>query len=75
MAERTFGGAAVLQCGACQGVFLPRSSLGDLVDAETNWHAHRSTHTAPIPRITADMTAPPPTAPPARSFLDSLFRG
>jgi hypothetical protein len=27
-----------------------------------------------MPRITADMTEPPPARPTARSFLDALFR-
>ncbi len=74
MADRTFSGASVSQCEGCQGVFLDSTSLGALIEAETDWHAHRSNSTAPIPRITAEMTAPPPSATPARSFLDALFR-
>lgn len=74
MAGRTYSGAAVSQCESCQGVFLDSTSLGALIEAELDWHAHRSNSTAPIPRITADMTAPPPSASPARSFLDALFR-
>lgn len=75
LAERTFSGAAVSQCESCQGVFLDSGSLGALIEAENDWHAHRSNFTAPLPRITADMTAPPPSRPSARSFLDALFRG
>lgn len=73
MNVREFSGASVHQCEGCASVFLPRSSLTDLVDGELKWHAHRASHTAPLPRITADMTAPPPSAPRAQSFLDSLF--
>lgn len=75
MSPRSFNHADVLQCDGCQGMFLPRASLASLVDAELSWHRHRSSHTMPIPKITEDMTAPPPKAPPAQSFLDTLFRG
>jgi Zn-finger nucleic acid-binding protein len=74
MHERPTGGVTVLQCGSCEGVFLQRGDLGRLVEAENDWHAHSSTDTAQLPRITADMTAPP-ARPRARSYLDSLFRG
>ena len=56
MTERSQGRVTVRQCGSCQGVFLDRSDLGNLVEAETDWHAHRSADTARLPRITADMT-------------------
>ena len=56
------------------GVFLDRADLGQLVEAENDWHAHGCTDTAQLPRITADMSAPPPRSR-ARSYLDSLFRG
>ncbi len=73
MAERPHGRVRVRQCESCQGVFLDRVDLGSLVEAENDWHAHRSADTAQLPRITADMTAPPaPTK--ARSYLDGLFR-
>ena len=71
MTERSHGRVTVRQCGSCQGVFLERGELGNLVEAETDWHANRSTDTARLPRITADMTAPPPAK--ARSYVDSLF--
>jgi uncharacterized protein len=74
MTARTFSGASVSRCERCQGVFLDSTSLGALIEAENDWHAHRSNSTAPIPRITPDMSAPPPSATPARSFLDALFR-
>ena len=73
MTERTQGRVSILACESCRGIFLDRSDLGSLVEAESDWHAHRSTDTARLPRITADMTAPPPAR--ARSYLDSLFEG
>jgi Zn-finger nucleic acid-binding protein len=74
MAERSHGRVRVHQCESCQGVFLDRADLGSLVEAENDWHANRSTDTAQLPRITADMTAPPPIAK-ARSYVDQLFQG
>jgi Zn-finger nucleic acid-binding protein len=74
MAERSHGRVRVQQCESCQGVFLDRAGLGNLVEAENDWHANRSADTAQLPRITADMTSPP-RAPKARSFVDSLFQG
>lgn len=74
MAERSHGRVRVRQCESCQGVFLERSDLGSLIEAENDWHAHRSADTAQLPRITADMSAPPPPAR-SRSYLDSLFKG
>lgn len=75
MSQRTVATAVVSQCESCRSVFLDRGDLGALVEAENDWHAHRSAHTAPVPRITADMTAPPRSAPPSRSFLDAVFKG
>ncbi len=72
MAEREHGRVHVRQCESCQGVFLQRSDLGSLVEAENDWHANRSADTSRMPRITADMAPPPPPAR-ARSYLDSLF--
>ena len=68
-------GIPVAQCGACRGIFLQRSSLAALVDAETSWHGHSGQYTQPLPRITEDMTKPPrPTGSlPKRSFVDTLF--
>lgn len=65
---------SIRQCESCQGVFLRRADLGALIEAETDWHAYRSAQTHPMPRITADMVVPPPTAPRARSFIDALFK-
>jgi Zn-finger nucleic acid-binding protein len=68
-------GVPVAQCDACRGIFLQRSSLADLVDAETSWHGSAGQYTQPLPRITEDMTEPPrPTGSlPKRSFVDTLF--
>jgi Zn-finger nucleic acid-binding protein len=74
MAERPHGRVKVRQCETCHGVFLDRADLGSLVEAENDWHAHRSADTARLPRITPDMVAPP-AAPKARSYVDSLFSG
>lgn len=73
MEPREYAGAAVSQCSRCQGVFLSRADLGRLAEAETDLHAHRSAHTAPMPRITADMTAPPKVATPPRTLVEALF--
>lgn len=74
MAARTHGRVTVRQCESCQGVFLDRADLGSLVESENDWHAHRSTDTARLPRITPDMVAPPARVQ-ARSYVDSLFQG
>lgn len=69
----------VTQCGSCHGIFLQRSSLGDLIETENDWHVSRGPRTQPLPRITPDMTAAPADATPAgaarpaRSFVDALF--
>ena len=58
----------------CSGIFLDRADLGALVEAENDWH--RRTAARPpsrLPRITADMTAPPPATVTARSYLETLF--
>ncbi len=74
MAERSHGRVRIRQCADCQGVFLEKAVLGSLIEAENDWHSHRSADTAQLPRITADMKAPPPPSR-ARSYLDGLFRG
>ncbi len=77
MVTRTLGGAAgdgeVSQCPDGHGVFLARADLGSLIEAETDWHRNASQHTAPLPRITADMTAPPASRTPARAWVETLF--
>jgi hypothetical protein len=74
MQPKTFGHVSVHRCEGCSGVFLERSALGALVEAENDWHAHQSANTAALPRITSDMT--PPDAPPrSRAYVETLFRG
>jgi Zn-finger nucleic acid-binding protein len=67
------GDAAVYRCADGHGVFLSRAELGALIEAETDWHQHAGQHTAPMPRITADMQAPPSAATPARAWVATLF--
>ena len=72
--ERRYAGTgSVSVCPEGHGVFLERIELGNLVESETDWHRNASQHTAPMPRITADMTAPPPSRPRARSYIETLF--
>ena len=73
MATHNVGTVTVHQCGACHGVFLERAELGNLVEAENDWHRDSGPKTQPMPRITADMPPPPPPAPRVRSYIDSLF--
>ena len=75
MTERTRGGVAVVHCESCGGIFLERSERGRLIEAENDWHRASGPRTQPLPRITADMNAPPPDIKSAgsRSFLDELF--
>lgn len=74
MYPRVVGEVELGQCAGCRGVFLPRSALGALTEAEIDFHAGSGPETTPIPRITADMTAPPAasrTSP--RAYVASLF--
>ncbi|NPD06202.1 zf-TFIIB domain-containing protein [Nocardioides sp. zg-1308] len=73
MQERDLGQAAVRQCPEGHGVFLDRADLGLLVEAETDWHRNAGQHTAPMPRITADMTAPPAAGKVSRAWVETLF--
>jgi hypothetical protein len=73
MVPRTFGHVAVRRCEDCGGVFLERSGMGALVEAENDWHAHQSANTAALPRITADMSSPPAAAERSRAFVETLF--
>jgi hypothetical protein len=73
MASRTYAHATVSRCEDCSGMFLARAELGALIEAENDWHAHQSANTATLPRITADMSAPPP-AERSRAFLETLFK-
>ena len=76
LGSRTVGDVTVPQCPSCSGIFLERADLWNLIEAENDWYASRDAGpvTQPLPRITADMTAPPPAAPTAaRSYIETLF--
>ena len=73
MTERTLGLATVSQCPDGHGVFLARADLGTLIESEDDWHRNAGHHTAPMPRITADMTAPPTTGKQSRAWVETLF--
>lgn len=68
-----YGHVTVRRCTDCSGVFLSRTELGGLVEAENDWHSHQSANTAMLPRITADMTEAPPARPRSRAFVETLF--
>jgi Zn-finger nucleic acid-binding protein len=74
MVPRTFGHGEVRRCDGCDSVFLERSALGALIEAENDWHTHRSANTATLPRITQGMEPPPAAQPPSRAFVETLFR-
>ena len=73
MTERVVGQATVSQCPDGHGVFLARADLGTLIESEDDWHRNAGQHTAPLPRITADMTAPPAPAHHSRAWVETLF--
>ena len=73
MSTRAIGDVTVARCPSCAGIFLERADLGALIEAENDWHRHSGPVTEPLPRITPDMTAPPPSRPAARSFIETLF--
>ena len=73
MEERLVWDVRVSRCSGCGGIFLDRAELGLLSEAENDWHRGSHSHTEPVPRITAGMTAPPPAKPRARSFVETLF--
>ena len=74
MVSRPLGTGQVVQCPEGHGVFLERAELGNLIEAESDWHRNASQSTAPLPKITADMTAPPASRKPARAWVETLFR-
>lgn len=74
MTSRALGDGEVQQCPDGHGVFLSRADLGTLIEAENDWHRHAGQHTAPLPKITEGMTAPPPGTIPARAWIETLFR-
>ncbi len=61
------------RCPKGHGVFLERADLGSLIEAENEWHRSAIHHTQPLPRITADMTAPPPVVARSRAYIETLF--
>ena len=73
MVSRALANGEVSQCPDGHGVFLSRADLGSLIESETDWHRNASQHTAPMPRITADMTAPPSTGKVSRAWVETLF--
>jgi Zn-finger nucleic acid-binding protein len=73
METRPLGDGSVNLCPQGHGVFLRRADLGSLVEAEQDWHRHAGQHTMPMPKITADMTAPPAAKAPARAWVETLF--
>lgn len=73
MTTRALALTRVSQCPAGHGVFLDRADLGSLVEAENDWHVNAAHPTAPLPRITPDMQAPPPAPPRAPAWVATLF--
>ena len=74
MVTRQLRDVQVARCSACSGVFLDRADLALLSELENDWHRGAGPHTEPLPRITADMVAPPPsTRSRANSFVETLF--
>jgi Zn-finger nucleic acid-binding protein len=77
MVTRTLAGSVAggdySQCPEGHGVFLARPDLGSLIEAENDWHRNAGQHTAPMPRITADMTAPPAMGKQSRAWVETLF--
>ena len=74
MERRQLRELQVLRCTSCSGIFLDRADMGLLSDLESDWHRGAGHHTEPLPRITADMVAPPPAGRPrSNSFIETLF--
>lgn len=73
MAARQLRDLEIARCSSCGGVFLDRADLSLLSELESDWHRGSGHHTEPLPRITADMVAPPPARPRANSFIETLF--
>ncbi len=74
MAEAALPAVRVWRCAAhADGVFLERSQLGALIEAELDWHTAAVHHTTPMPRITTEMTTPPAPPPRARAWVETLF--
>ena len=75
MTQHRRGGVGLAQCSECRGLFLDRSELATLIQHENEWHLSSGPRTEPLPRITADMSAPPAPSsrPRSQSFIDELF--
>ncbi|KRF17204.1 hypothetical protein ASG90_07805 [Nocardioides sp. Soil797] len=74
MVSRDLGRMSVDKCPEGHGVFLSRADLAEMIDAENDFHRDGGGfHTAPLPRITADMTTPPPATPKAPAWVATLF--
>jgi Zn-finger nucleic acid-binding protein len=73
MVSRALADGQVSRCPDGHGVFLARADLGSLIESETDWHRNASQQTAPLPRITPDMQAPPAGRPQARAWVETLF--
>ena len=73
MVEVVVGQARAQRCPADHGVFLERLDLGNLVEAEIDWHDGSGQHTRPLPRIPPDMVAPPTSRARARAWVETLF--
>ncbi len=74
MVARDLGRMSVYKCPEGHGVFLSRADLAEMIDAENDFHREGGGfHTAPLPRITADMTTPPQVAPRAEAWVATLF--
>lgn len=75
MVPRDLGRLSIYKCPDGHGVFLERADLPEMIEAENDFHRGDGGgfHTAPLPRITADMTSPPPAAPKAPAWVATLF--
>ena len=73
MSKHRVSDVEVARCGSCRGIFLARTEIGLLSEAENDWHRGSSPHTEPVPRITPGASPPPPARHRPRSFAETLF--
>lgn len=73
MEPRDVAETRVHRCGSCGGIFLARTDLGGLVEAESDWHQRRSAVTRSMPRISESMDPPIPPKRRNRAFIEKLF--
>ncbi len=64
-------GAPVLR--RASGIFLERADLGNLIEAENDWHRDSGPMTQPLPRITAGHDRAAAGPPVARAYIETLF--